>query len=93
MPEPEPPTVSVAELERELAQLRGREAGWREERRALLEALETAERELAEVPALREELDVSRDAAYWLAVTRSSRWWRLGAPLRALARRARRRGS
>jgi DNA repair exonuclease SbcCD ATPase subunit len=78
----EPLENRVATLERELAQLRGREAGWREERQRLLSALEAAERELADLPALRAELDASRDSAYWLAVTRSSWSYRLGAPAR-----------
>lgn len=81
----------VAGLERELAQLRGREAGWRQERRRLLAALEDAEREVAQLPALRRELETARDAAYWLAVMRESWTWRLGAPMRAAARLAGRR--
>src|SRR5215218_8718296 len=36
----------IAELERELAQMRGREAGWRTERGRLVAALEAAEREV-----------------------------------------------
>jgi chromosome segregation ATPase len=80
----------VAELERDLAQLRGREAGWREERTRLLAALEAAEREVASLPDLRRELEAGRDAAYWLAVTHSSLWWRVGERLRRVARMGRR---
>jgi hypothetical protein len=76
----------VAQLEREVAQLRGREASWRAERRRLLAALESAETEAADLPALRHEAERNRDAAYWLAVTRSSLSWRITAPLRALGR-------
>src|SRR5438270_830970 len=67
----------VAVLQREVAQLRGREASWRAERTRLLAALETAERELAELPAIRHEADVNRATAYWLAVVQSSLSWRL----------------
>ena len=86
----------VAVLQREVAQLRGREASWRAERTRLLAAFETAERELAELPAIRHEADVNRDTAYWLAVVQSSLSWRLTRPLRALSRlgtRLRRRGA
>jgi DNA repair exonuclease SbcCD ATPase subunit len=80
----------VATLERELAQLRGREAGWREERHRLLSALAEAEREVAGLPALRAELEANRDAAYWLAVTRSSWSYRMGALARTAGRLLRR---
>jgi hypothetical protein len=76
----------IAELERELARMRGREESWRTERGQLLEALETAERELAELPALRRELQDTRDTGYWLAVVQSSLSWRLTRPLRAISR-------
>ena len=78
----------VAELEREVAHLRGREAVWRTERAQLLGALESAETELVELPALRHEAELSRDAAYWLAVLQSSLSWRITAPLRAATRAA-----
>lgn len=77
-------------LARELARMRGREAAWEEERARLLHALEAAETELAELPALRREAEVNRDAAYWLAVTRASWGWKAGAPGRAVARLVRR---
>ncbi len=80
----------VASLERELAQLHGREAGWREERHRLLSALEAAEREVTDLPALRAELEANRDAAYWLAVTRSSWSYRMGALARTAVRQLRR---
>jgi hypothetical protein len=80
----------VAVLERELSQMRGREAAWREERRRLVDALAAAEREAADLPALRAEAAASRDAAYWLAVIESSWTWRAAAPLRAAGRAARR---
>jgi hypothetical protein len=76
----------VAELERELAQMRGREAGWQAERSRLLAALEAAEREVADLPALEYEAEVTRDTAYWLAVVQSSWSWRLTRPLRAVSR-------
>jgi hypothetical protein len=76
----------IAELERDVAQLRGREAAWRTERARLLAALEAAEREVVEVPALRHEAELTRDTAYWLAVVQSSLSWRLTAPLRAVTR-------
>jgi hypothetical protein len=76
----------IAELERELARMRGREERWRTERSQLLEALEAAERELAELPALRRELQDTRDTWYWLTVVQSSLSWRLTRPLRALSR-------
>jgi hypothetical protein len=76
----------IAELERELARMRGREESWRTERGQLLEALETAERELAELPALLRELQDTRDTGYWLAVVQSSLSWRVTRPLRALGR-------
>jgi hypothetical protein len=76
----------VAELERELAQMRGREATWRAERSRLLGALEAAEREVADLPALQYEAEVTRDTAYWLAVVQSSWSWRLTRPLRAVSR-------
>jgi hypothetical protein len=78
----------VAELERELAQMRGREEIWRAERSRLLTALATAEGEVAELPALRQETQRARDAAYWLAVVQSSWSWRLTRPLRAATRLA-----
>jgi chromosome segregation ATPase len=81
----------MADLQREVAQLRGREAGWREERARLLAALEAAEQEVAGLPELRRELEAGREAAYWLAITQSSLWWRLGERLRRVAR-GRRRG-
>jgi septal ring factor EnvC (AmiA/AmiB activator) len=84
------PERRIAELERELAQLRGREAGWRAERRRLLAALEAAEREVAGLPALRHEAEANRDAAYWLTLVQSSWSWRLMAPLRVLSRLGRR---
>jgi hypothetical protein len=80
----------VAELERELAQMRGREATWRSERSRLLAALEAAEREVADLPALQYEAEVTRDTAYWLAVVQSSWSWRLTRPLRAVSRLGRR---
>ena len=76
----------IAELEREVLGLRGREAAWRAERGRLLEALESAETEIAQLPALRHEVARSRDAAYWLAVIQSSFSWRITAPLRAVTR-------
>ena len=76
----------VAELARELAQMRGREAGWQAERSRLLDALEAAEREVADLPALQYEAEVTRDTAYWLAVVQSSWSWRLTRPLRAVSR-------
>jgi hypothetical protein len=76
----------VAELERELAQMRGRETNWRAERGRLLAALEAAEREVADLPALQYEAEVTRDTAYWLAVVQSSWSWRLTRPLRAVSR-------
>jgi len=76
----------IAALERELAQMRGREAGWREERRRLMAALEAAEREVADLPALRHEAQVTRDTAYWLAVVQGSWSWRVTRPLRAAGR-------
>jgi hypothetical protein len=78
----------VAELERELAQMRGREAGWQAERGRLVAALEEAEREVADLPALQYEAEVTRDTAYWLAVVQSSWSWRLTRPLRAVSRLA-----
>jgi chromosome segregation ATPase len=80
----------VADLQREVAQLRGREAGWREERARLLAALEAAEREVASLPELRRELEAGREAAHWLAITHSSLWWRLGERLRRVVRGRRR---
>lgn len=77
----------VAELERELARLRANDATMRHERRRLLAALDAAEGEVAELVSLRHEVNETRDAAYWLAVTQSSRLWRMTAPFRA-ARRA-----
>jgi chromosome segregation ATPase len=77
----------VAELERELARLRANDATMRHERRRLLAALNAAEAEVAELISLRHEVNETRDAAYWLAVTQSSRLWRMAAPFRA-ARRA-----
>jgi len=76
----------VAELQREVAQLRGRETTWRAERARLLAALEEAEQEVAELPAIRHEADVTRDTAYWLAVVQASWSWRLTRPLRAVSR-------
>jgi hypothetical protein len=76
----------IAELERDVSQLRGREAAWRTERERLLAALEEAEREVVELPALRREAEMTRDTAYWLAVVQSSLSWRLTAPLRAVTR-------
>jgi chromosome segregation ATPase len=81
----------IAELERELARLRANDATMRHERRRLLAALDAAESEVAELISLRHEVKESRDAAYWLAVTQSSRLWRMAAPFRA-ARRALGRG-
>jgi hypothetical protein len=81
-----PSEQRVARLERELAQLRGREATWRTERNRLLAALAEAEREVAELPALRYEAEVTRDATYWLSVIQSSWSWRLTSPLRAASR-------
>ena len=78
----------VAELERELAQTRAREKIWSAERSRLLAALEEAEREIGEVPALRYEAEVTRDTAYWLAVVQSSWSWRITGPLRAASRLA-----
>ena len=78
----------VAELERELAQMRGHEATWQAERGRLLVALEAAEREVADLPALQYEAEVTRDTAYWLAVVQSSWSWRLTRPLRAVSRLA-----
>jgi hypothetical protein len=78
----------VAELERELAQMRGREASWQAERSRLLAALEAAEREVADLPALQYEAEVTRDTAYWLAVVQASWSWRLTRPLRAASRLA-----
>jgi hypothetical protein len=78
----------VAELERELAQARGREATWRAERSRLLAALAEAEGEVAELPALRYEAEVTRDTAYWLAVVQASWSWRLTRPVRAASRLA-----
>ena len=94
MPEPEVQrdAPDIAALQRELAHLRGREEGWREERRRLLGALDDAERELAELPAMRAELQASREAAYWLAAVQSSPGYRVLEPLRRLGRRLRRRG-
>src|SRR2546421_4345110 len=77
------PEQRVAELQREVAQLRGRETTWRAERARLLAALEEAEREVAELPAIRHEADVTRDTAYWLAVVQASWSWRLTRPPRA----------
>jgi hypothetical protein len=76
----------IAELQRELARMRGREATWRAERSRLLAALAEAERELVELPALRYEAEVTRDTAYWLAVVQSSWSWRLTRPLRTVSR-------
>jgi hypothetical protein len=76
----------IAELERDLARMRGREERWRTERSQLLEALDAAEAELAELPALRRELQDTRDTGYWLTVVQSSLSWRLTRPLRALSR-------
>ena len=76
----------IAELQREVAQLQGRESGWRTERSRLLAALEAAEREVVDLPALRHEAEVTRDTAYWLAVVQGSWSWRLTAPLRAVSR-------
>ena len=78
----------VAELERKLAQVRGREANWQAERSRLLAALDAAEREVADLPALQYEAEVTRDTAYWLAVVQSSWSWRLTRPLRAVSRLA-----
>jgi hypothetical protein len=88
----------IAELEREVARMRGREASWQAERSRLLAALEAAEREVVELPALRQEAETTRDTAYWLAVVQASWSWRLTRPLRALSRlggrfRGRRTGS
>jgi hypothetical protein len=81
----------IAELERELARLRVNDATMRHERRRLLAALDAAEGEVAELISLRHEVNETRDASYWLAVTQSSRLWRMAAPFRA-ARRALGRG-
>jgi hypothetical protein len=81
----------IAELERELARLRVNDATMRHERRRLLAALDAAEGEVAELISLRHEVNESRDASYWLAVTQSSRLWRMATPFRA-ARRALGRG-
>jgi hypothetical protein len=78
----------VAELERELAQMRGRETSWHAERSRLLAALEAAEQEVADLPALQYEAEVTRDTAYWLTVVQSSWSWRLTRPLRAMSRLA-----
>jgi hypothetical protein len=78
----------VGELERELAQMRGREATWQAERSRLLAALEAAEQEVADLPALQYEAEVTRDTAYWLSVVQSSWSWRLTRPLRAVSRLA-----
>jgi hypothetical protein len=78
----------VAELERELAQMRGRERSRHAERIRLLAALEAAEQEVADLPALQYEAEVTRDTAYWLAVVQSSWSWRLTRPLRAVSRLA-----
>jgi hypothetical protein len=72
----------------ELAQARGREAMWRAERSRLLAALAEAEGEVAELPALRYEAEVTRDTAYWLAVVQASWSWRLTRPVRAASRLA-----
>jgi hypothetical protein len=64
----------------------------RHERRRLLAALDAAEGEVAELISLRQEVNETRDASYWLAVTQSSRLWRMAAPFRA-ARRALGRGT
>jgi hypothetical protein len=80
----------VGELERELAQMRGREATWQAERSRLLAALEAAEQEVADLPALQYEAEVTRDTAYWLSVVQSSWSWRLTRPLRAVSGMARR---
>jgi hypothetical protein len=76
----------VADLERQLAQMRGREVGWQAERSRLLAALEAAEQEVADLPALQYEAEVTRDTAYWLTVVQSSWSWRLTRPLRAMSR-------
>jgi hypothetical protein len=75
----------ITELEREIAQLLGREGAWRTERTRLLAALAAAEAEVAELPALRQEAETARDTAYWLAVVQSSLSWRITRPLRAIS--------
>jgi Tfp pilus assembly protein FimV len=76
----------VAELERELAEMRAHEAAWSAERGRLLAALEAAEREVVDLPALRHQAEITSDTAYWLAVVQSSWSWRLTRPLRAATR-------
>jgi hypothetical protein len=80
----------LAALERELARLRANDATMRHERRRLLAALDAAEGEVAELISLRHEVNETRDASYWLAVTQSSRAWRMAAPFRAARRAVRR---
>lgn len=84
---------SIAALEQELELARAREARLRADNHQLADALERAERELTELPTLRDEAEIgrrARDAELRLAMLESSSSWRLTRPLRAMSTEVRR---
>ncbi len=80
-------------LHQELELAHAREARLQVDNHRLAQALETAERELTDLPTLREEAEIgrrARDAALRLQVLETSSSWKLTRPLRSLAAEARR---
>ena len=85
--------VALRLLQQELEVSRAREERLRADNHRLAEALEQAERQLADLTTLREEAEIGRratGAALRLQVLESSSSWRLTRPLRMMmeARRA-----